>query len=166
MRDYKGQKFNKLTLLSNIGPGGGTVGRLWMAVCECGNTLQVPGKDAAAGRVRSCGKCPAILTKPRGGYRARSAEDARIRRLLHRTADKALRRGAVFDLSSKDIQELNLSQCFICREDLRINTLSLEPVDSVRGYTAHNIQPICGTCRRHMAGSNLVEFLEYIQRIK
>ena len=164
-KDYKGQKFNKLTLISPIGPGGGTRGHLWMAACDCGNAVEVVGKDVAAGRVQSCSKCPKGLRKPAGGYRARNAEEARLRRLLERTAKEALRKGIQFDLSLNDINTLTMQDCYICSKRPVIGTMSVELVEPVQGYTVGNCKPICRTCKRHMAGDNLRDYLAYLSEI-
>lgn len=165
MRDYTGHKYNKLTLLHPIGPGGGTKGHLWTAACECGNTRQVHARDVAAGRIKSCGKCSKGLTPPRGGYRARNAEEARLRRLLNRTAKEALRKGVPFALSLNDIQALNLDKCSLCASYLQIGTLRLEIVDHVEGYTVSNTKALCPICKRHMAGDNLVKYLAYLVKV-
>lgn len=163
MKDYKGQRFNKLVLISDVGPGGGTKGRLWLAQCDCGNTRTVPAKDVAAGRVRNCGKCPESLTEKRGGYRARSAEDARTRALLKRVHRKALREGIECALSANDIHKLDLRQCFICTSELSPGTLQLEFVNPVEGYTVDNVVPVCPKCKHRMDGDNLIEYLTYLK---
>lgn len=164
-RDYKGIKFNKLTLLSYVGPGGGTRGAIWLASCECGNVVEVHGRDVAAGRKRNCGKCPEGLAKTRGGYRARSAAEARLRRLLAKTARKALRQGLKFALSYNDISGMSLDKCTLCNSELRIQALSLEVVEEVQGYTVTNSVAICPQCRRHMAGDNLLQYLTYLRTL-
>lgn len=165
MRDYKGLKFHKLTLLSDVGPGGGTHGRIWMAACECGNALEVYAKDVAASRVRSCGKCPEVLDNRRGGYRARSADEARLRKLLKRTARKALRQGIPFALNLNDIMYIAPAQCTICPEQLIPSTMSLEIVHPAQGYTVGNIRPVCRICKKHMAGDKLMEYLKYLDSV-
>lgn len=165
MRNYTGLKFNKLTLISDVGPGGGDRGRLWLASCDCGNVVEVVAKNVKAGRVRSCTKCPEGLTERRGGYRARSADEARVRRLLQRTARRALREGTVFALSLRDIQGIDLNRCTICGQKPVIGSLALEFVDPAQGYTGPNTKAVCGPCKQHMAGSNLVEFLGYLQTV-
>lgn len=164
MKDYKGNKYGKLTLLHPIGPGGGDRGHLWMAACECGNTRQVVGKDVAAGRLRSCGKCPKGMTKQRGGYRARSAEESRLRKLLARTASKALKENTKFALTYNDFHDISLAFCSICHSATTIQSLSIEFVDSLQGYTVNNITVICRDCKRHMAGSNLAEYVGYLRK--
>lgn len=169
MRDYKGQKFNRLTMIANIGPGGGTRGRLWLATCECGNSLEVPAKDVAAGRVKSCGKCPeelGIPGKKRGGYRARSMTEAKLRRLIMRTAKAAEREGVPFALTTNDLATLVLKECFLCRQELEIHTLTLKFDNPREGYTVSHIRAICPNCKRHMAGDNLREYLEYVYTLQ
>lgn len=165
MRDYKGLKFHRLTLICALRPGGGTRGRLWLAKCNCGNSLEVSARDVAAGRKKSCGKCPKELGKSQGGYRARSVEEARFRKLIYRTAKEAERKSMKFALMPKDLNEIELDTCVICREPTQINTLSIEPVDPIEGYTVGNTRAVCRPCKRHMAGSNLMEFLDYIKKI-
>lgn len=165
MRDYKGLKFKKLVLISDMGPGGGTVGRKWLAQCDCGNTLEVVGKNVAAGRLGSCGKCPGSLgipEKPRGGYRARTAEEAKLRRLIIRTSKEAVRRNEKFALTGSDIQTLDLTKCHCCGRDLQIHTMSLASVVPGQGYTVLNVRPICPRCRRYMVDGNLRELIGFV----
>lgn len=168
MRDYKGLRFQKLVMLSDVGPGGGSKGRLWLARCDCGNVVKVVAKDAAAGRVRSCTKCPKSLgkgAKPRGGYRARTAEEAKLYRLLIRTAKEAVRKDVPFALSTKDLAQLPLRNCQVCGEECRTHTLALRFVNRVEGYTLTNTRVLCPECRHHMGSSNLADYLEYLARV-
>lgn len=160
-RDYKGLKFNKLTLIADVGPSSNGRGRIWLAQCDCGNTVNKPAREIAAGRIRTCGKCPKTLAERRGGYRARSAEDARTRALLKRVHRKALREGVEFALSYNDIHGLDLRQCFICTSELSVRSLYLEYVNPAQGYTTDNVVPVCPRCKRKMAGDNLLEHLAY-----
>lgn len=169
MRDYKGQKYHQLTLIADAGPGGGTRGRYWQAQCDCGNVIVVPGKDVAAGRVRRCANCVKGLTevrKRRGGYRARSAEEARGRHFLLKVHRKALREGVNCALDYSHLRQLDLRKCFLCRSELSVNTLYLEYVRPEVGYTVANVEPICPECRHHKGKANLLQFLEYLLKVK
>lgn len=164
MRDYSGMKFNELTLIEDLGPGRGTRGRWWLAACSCGNVASVIGKDVAAGRVKRCNNCVKGLTEKRGGYRARSAEEARGRWLYTRMSRKALREGKEFALSFNDIMTMDLRYCRVCTAELKLSTMTMEIVDPTGAYTVENVAPICSICKRRMGKDNLPQFLTYLAR--
>lgn len=51
--DYTGQKFGRLTVLSQVKSN--SSGRRWLCQCECGNKTEVLTSNLTSGQVKSCG---------------------------------------------------------------------------------------------------------------
>ena len=68
LKDIKGQKFGKLTVLERaedfIGPSGRET--QWLCKCDCGNTVVVRGHSLRNGHTKSCG-CAAIEASTKHG---------------------------------------------------------------------------------------------------
>jgi hypothetical protein len=54
LKDWANQKFNRITLTKRSDKKSGTA-FLWEGICDCGNGVLVRPRDAATGRVKSCG---------------------------------------------------------------------------------------------------------------
>lgn len=59
-KNLAGEKYGKLTAVSEAGPRGGHM--YWNCLCECGGTKVVRGSHLQRGNVRSCGCIPAHKT--------------------------------------------------------------------------------------------------------
>lgn len=55
---YKGKKFNKLTLIEPIENNTQYPGIIWKCQCECGNYINVFTRELTSNHTKSCGRCP------------------------------------------------------------------------------------------------------------
>lgn len=165
-RDHKGHKYHHLTLLYPTRSGGTGKGVYWMARCDCGQIKEVRGSEAAAGKIKTCGKCEyfhgLVQSAAEQGVKVRGWTKA-IRVQHMRYIRSAVKRGIEWRLSPEEFLQIVKKDCTYCNDPPRIynskpnygkgktvKTLmnGIDRKDSSLGYITGNVVPCCGTCNR------------------
>jgi hypothetical protein len=166
--DYKGRKYNALTLLAYVKPGGQGIGAVWLAKCDCGNTRQVSARAVVAGRIKSCGKCPLGLGIRSEGISRAARLKGIERRLYVRYLKEALSQKAEFDLTPSQFLNMTKEPCQLCgtNQALLSNSYNLiHRLDRKKGYTLDNLCTCCPTCSPHLGRTNVADALENMRKI-
>lgn len=165
-KDLSGMKFGSLTLLERSGWGGSSKGTLWRGRCDCGNEVEVLGKEHSRWIHKTCGdlNCP---------YRQRSMQEAaakRVTTLLESTGGRynvqvyrgdsiswgkfgnyrrgAKVRGYTFKLNYEQFQYLIIQDCHYCGCSPNTSFHGVDRVDNTEGYHIDNCVPCCTLCNR------------------
>lgn len=164
-RDYKNKKYGKLLLVARVGPGGAGKGAVWLAQCDCGNMTQIVAKEAARGKVKSCGKCKKKhdltdeIPEPIG------PRNASERRWFSKYVRKAFREGKEWTVTYEELREISEKSCTLCDSYIVPSSLSLILWDPQGSYALGNVISICSRCNEYSIGHNLAEFLEHTGKI-
>lgn len=163
--DYSGRRCGHLTLIARVRDGASGVGATWIALCDCGNRREVIAKDAARGRVRTCGKCQLA-----GGSRARRPQrvDARTRDLragYSRLVRQSLRDGSELQISPSEFEELSLRPCLYCRSVIPVGRAAVGKLNHHQPYTPDNAITVCPLCIQMQGNLPVDTFLHQVQKI-
>ena len=162
-KDYRGARFGKLVMIARIGSGGPGRGALWACVCDCGNGCEKIGKDVAAGRIKSCGKCKERLGIPDTDRRI-NRETAALRKRYATAVRRAIREKIKWDLTPKLYSEIVNKPCSMCGTGPNRHT-TVVTFNPVQGYTLEESGSQCITCRRLQGGNNILLFLKHMIKI-
>jgi len=181
-KDISGQKFGKLTAIK-ISEKRYKTARclLWDCVCDCGNTVAVPGTALRKGATKSCG-CSRNTEESRGNQAKKRMIDSEvlaINKLIHRYKQSAEKRGYEWNLTFEQVQKIVHKPCKYCNTppSIHIDTSSkfrgksellvsgIDRVDNSKGYVEDNIVPCCSFCNR--AKNTLTEqsFFEWVKKV-
>lgn len=172
IKDYTGQKFNKLTFIRPINERNGT-SVIWELLCDCGNTIFKRGAIVADGSIKSCGCAQNI-------------------RIPHRKFDPIISSArAIWHQRYKDCAfelflELSQQNCHYCnsvpqnrynvgehRKNPSENQLTngnfiyngLDRIDSSIGHISNNIVPCCTQCNVAKMDYSYSDFLNQVKLI-
>lgn len=147
--DLKGKQFGKLIAIDYKGDKTPSGERLWLCKCECGNTKLVQRKHLQAGFTKSCGCVAHPKNKNHKGWKGYEDIPKDFYSTVKRGAES---RNIEFNITIEDLWELFIKQQGKCalsgleikfskvRKDSLGKTISLDRVDSSKGYTKDNIQ--------------------------
>lgn len=174
-----GQRFTYLVVkeFAFIGKGGHA---RFLCVCDCGNTVIIPGYRLRNGNTKSCG-CYNYRDFGGGHKNARSTPEnpvgARSAAYL-RMQSNAKIRNLAWDFNLDTWLEIVTQTCFYCgakpkpympngqrsRYGLFLCN-GLDRIDNNKGYTADNVVPCCGTCNGMKSDATQQEFIDRCCRI-
>jgi hypothetical protein len=147
--DLTGRKFGKLIALKYNGDKTPSGERMWVCKCDCGNTKLVQRKHLQNGYTKSCGCIANLKNKDHKSWKGFGDIPKDFYSNIKRGADS---RKIEFDITIEDLWELFLRQDKKCalsgleikfskvRKDSSGKTISLDRIDSSKGYTKDNIQ--------------------------
>jgi hypothetical protein len=175
MRKYKdltGLRFNRLQVVSLEGKRNKRY--YWNCICSCGNKKTVASNHLTLGRIQSCGcfwdESLKILAKNRrtgsknisGQYFSTIRKNARTRNIE-------------FAVSVDDLQNLLDNQKFKCSltnidlimelQDSKLNTASLDRIDSSKGYIISNLHWVHKDVNKMKMDLPLKRFIEMCKLI-
>ena len=185
--DLTGVVFGRLCALEYLSPDEGVKlfpdkrrqGR-WLCECICGTIKYVNAN--ALPRTKSCGCLNSETARENGKHTGRLIED-RISYLVGRVSNyyrsAARKRGLEWNLSSDEVKELILSNCFYCGAGLSniFNTKNsygeieamphngIDRVDNNKGYVLGNVVPCCKVCNKAKLQMPVDEFYSWIDRV-
>lgn len=157
-RDYKGNKYGKLLLISRVGGGGAGKGAIWLAQCDCGNMKEVVAKEVARGKIRSCGNCQ---TERRHIAPSRGPRKAAEQRWYSRYVRQAFREGKKWSLSYEDLRIMEQNKCSTCPTEGGKYSLRIALWNPEGEYAPGNVINLCPTCNEIRGKYNIASFLEY-----
>jgi hypothetical protein len=154
--NYTNKKYNKLTLLHKARAGGQGVGAVWLAVCDCGNTLEVLARKVKSNDVKSCGNCGKGLGIQGSGRIVKQG----IPRGHREQFSKLIKQAPGSQLTAGEYLEIAQKRCLCCgvREPL------VEWADEKKRESSTDLIPICKECSSWRKGRNIQVFLRYILR--
>lgn len=119
---------------------------LWLALCDCGRTREVQGKQMKKDKLRTCGhrKCP---------YRKPSAIKNR---------NVWIKPKVKWNLSIQEQQALSLQPCHFCGAE-GPNGVTL--VNTELPYTLSNVVPCCVRCAKWKDKLGIDDFLDTLKYI-
>ena len=167
LKDLKGMKFGKLTVL-NQGPYK-TTGRnrvTWDCMCECGNKHNVSASNLKGGNVKTCG-CGFKL--PKG--------EASFNRVLNHYKQNSKRRGYSFDINKSDFRNMIVSNCYYCGQEPSMVQKpakgnnggfiynGIDRIDNDLGYSVANCVTCCNICNKAKGTMTKQEFFNWIEKV-
>lgn len=147
--DLTGQKFGKLTVieLSPVPTPSGE--RMWMCICDCGNYKTVQRKHLRSGFTKTCGCGAHPKNKDNKSWKGYEEIPMDFYSTIKRGAED---RNIKFNITIEELWDLFLKQDRKCalsgleltfskiRKDTAEKTISLDRIDSSKGYISENIQ--------------------------
>ena len=150
--DLTGQKFGHLTVIEEDTTKPTGHGRFWKCSCECGGTKSVRGSHLKTGFVKSCGCLATTLGPKNGMWKGYKDIGAKFwYGIKYNAKIRATTKDLPFEITIEDIWEQYLKQdkkcpytgkelTFLeCNEFSGKSNLSLDRIDSKKGYTKDNI---------------------------
>lgn len=170
-KDYSGNKFNYLTLLSFLRYDKVLGGSIWKTLCDCGEVREYASKDVASGRVKSCGKCKyhsKLISQARGDKSTVSrGEQELFRRYLRKATQASLK----WLLTTIDFHRLISNPCDFCGDTRTVKLKGskltynyIDRLESTKGYLATNCVTICKECRRAKGPLNAEQYVNLITK--
>ena len=143
--------------------------KLWLCLCDCGETRWVATSKLTAGHTKSCGCWKSDFRKLPSGMASRN-------QLLDEYRRGAARRGHSFELSAADFFDLVIRPCCYCGS-LRENTkkarrhngefkyTGIDRVDNRSGYVNGNVVACCKKCNVFKQVLPVDQFLDHALKI-
>jgi hypothetical protein len=147
--DLTGQRFGKLIVLNLASTSTPSGERMWNCVCDCGNYKTVQRKHLRSGFTKTCGCGAHPQNKENKSWKGYEEISKDFYSNIKRGAES---RNIEFDITIEDLWELFLQQDRKCalsgleitfskiRKDTLGKTISLDRIDSSKGYIKGNIQ--------------------------
>jgi hypothetical protein len=165
-RNWIGEKFNKLTVISKEGEGSFHNTHV-LCRCDCGNLKRTWGSTLYAGLIKSCG----CVHEENGKNRCLNFTYAGYKK-------RGLKVG-LFELTKEQFYEISQKNCLYCgckpNNVMKKETKTkgertfiyngIDRVDNSKGYTLENSVPCCGTCNRMKTNLGLEEWLTHMKKI-
>lgn len=150
--DISGQKFGKWTVLEIC--HNNTSRKLWKCICECGNEKLIDARSLKDGRTTQCRGCYFKKLKYQNPVNAT---------FINEIKERANKKGIEFNISCEILLKLFIQQnqsCFFCNRKIillssskeyhdtrkEIEHVSVDRIDSSKGYVENNIQLACKAC--------------------
>jgi hypothetical protein len=186
MRDFKGKKVNKLSVLCYHSRNRGKTfnGRekndydnYWLCLCECGRMTLKRTRQLYLGGTKSCGCLKRIsgVSNPHCSRRTDKARMARDMFTKYRSSAKA--KGREFKLTSFQFYKLILGDCSYCgspprKRSFKVNKKrvtgrlnGVDRVDNNLGYVDSNCVSCCSDCNYIKGELSEKEFHKQINRV-
>ncbi len=174
-----GDRYNYLTILSPAPKSASkSAGQEWLVRCDCGNEVQVLGKDIRKTNQpkQTCGKkgCPVrqAILRERLWNPKKVADGSKSRSVYNLYKNQSPGRGVLFNLTEEEFERLILAICFYCEKPPSIKTnLSLtrngiDRVDNKRGYELDNCVTCCFKCNKMKGSLSIDSFLSQVDKIQ
>lgn len=171
-KDLTGKIFGRLTVTRFLRITEGRRMSIYECKCECGVVKEYERANLVRGYTLSCGCYNRDKQLSAHGV-------ASFTHYIRSYKNSAKKRNLVFELTEEQFREIIAKDCCICgaepkemsRKYKRIRSTpilvnGIDRIDSTKGYTIDNIQPMCTSC--NMAKSNMgdEEFLVWVQKLK
>lgn len=180
IKDYTGQKFNKLTFVKYIGKSKNNR-TLWLCLCECGNQTTVAAFRVVSGHTKSCGCFRSENSRKLGTILGNS-----MRKLHPRISTARNVWGSYYNdgISFETFLELSQLPCHYCgrlpfrttnrlgadRGELQktqgyFTYNGLDRIDSSKNHSDDNVVPCCYPCNTAKNSMTREQFMEWIQLV-
>jgi hypothetical protein len=192
--DLTGKKFNRLMVIEYIGlTGGGHTKKFlsgntgthagyhtWRCKCDCGKEIDVRHYKIISGHTKSCGCYRSEKQKKLCGDRfAKSQGYADLTAIMYGYKRKAEKSNKSFDLTREQFAELIKKNCYYCgsipsnyasvgrsrSKGERFLYSGIDRIDNNIGYIVENVVSCCWMCNRMKGGSEVVDFLNHVNKI-
>lgn len=172
-KDYSGEKYGKLTVISyshtSYQNKRNRPHRYWLCQCDCGETICIPPYrfKEKRGTVLSCGQCTDH------GNRKFSKEESTYQQ-QYSYHSKTCNNEKHGYLEFEKWKELVSENCITCGASPQLKTSTcgapvyingIDRIDSNKGYTLDNVQPMCTQCNRAKWTYSTEEFIEHCNRV-
>ncbi len=161
--NYQNKKFGALTLVVRLRSGGSGVGSIWMASCDCGNSVEVRAREVANGRRKTCGKCQLGRNLARAGRMRRDRFSKLETQAYSRLFRTAARRNKKVGFTPPEHVNIIHRNCSYCNTPAHQSSTGLNHaaliVDKL-DYTLDNVDTICSKCRDYKQDHNRQDFLD------
>lgn len=179
VQNFQGQKFGMLTVVefAFVGKRGHTH---FSCVCDCGNSITVPGYRLKNKGVKSCG-CYNYRDYGGGKKNARSTPDNPVgarSAAYRRMQSNAKIRNLTWDFDLDTWLNIVTQMCFYCGAAPRpympngkrsryglFLCNGLDRIDNSKGYTLDNVVPCCGICNGMKSNATQQEFIDRCRKI-
>lgn len=170
LKDLTGQQFGDLTVLEQAdwyvyGKQSHRYAQ-WKCRCTCGTELVVRGSNLTSGNTTSCG-CHRESVRGQctkrdivAGVQAVALNEAGH---YYQVQHRAQRKGFEFELTREEFSTLRNSACALCGFDE--GPVSIDRIDSEKGYTRDNCQPLCRVCQTLKSAFPNEFIIRHINRI-
>jgi hypothetical protein len=178
-QDLVGKRYERLEIVKFVGYGGDYKNeRMWEAICDCGNTIQLSTHRFKRGKTRSCG----CLHRERASARAKLMKhrlpegEASFNQLLRSYKISAEKRKLSFEISDDKFKELTKTNCHYCNKEpsnlmyLKVKNGNymyngVDRKDPKIGYTEDNVVSCCSNCNFGKQSLTYTEFKEWIESV-
>jgi hypothetical protein len=162
--DMSGRRSGILTAIKNTGKIGPRGFRVWIARCDCGNTIECLSSTFSGRGKKSCG-CLAITPLHV------------IKSFMSQYSRGAKLRDYPFELSIKEFSKIVVENCYYCGArpvekralnksyKLKIKVNGIDRVDNSKGYISGNCVACCEDCNFFKSSMSADKFLRLINRI-
>jgi hypothetical protein len=181
-KDWSGQKFGMLTLLSQSEKQKSDGSFFWHAKCDCGNDCLVLPNSARRGETVSCGHANLNMLRHQGGLNRRHEPRISSARAVWATHYKecefdfflSMSQEACYYCGRLPYRVYNCAQkvgkrkygaSAIQKEQGDFTYNGLDRVDSTKTHTPDNVVPCCIECNQAKMDMTLDEFLDHIERM-
>ncbi len=146
IKDLTGQVFGKLTVVARDGwaNGGGVRRPLWRCQCECGGEITTRAGSLLGRGTVSCG-CYQKSALKRDLISGAQEIIAPAQRHYGSVRRRAAAKGHEFGLGFDEFVAVRNRPCAMC--GFNEGPVSVDRVDSEKGYTLDNVQPLCRVCQ-------------------
>jgi hypothetical protein len=172
-KDLTGQKFGKLTAISNTGRQQNNC-YIWKCECDCGNIIEVMSGSLGSGNTKSCG-CVGLERIRQLGFSKKLPNKQGLKNaLFSKYLLGAKRRDISFALSQEEFEDLIIQDCYYCGNhpsqiftqcSSKLSYNGIDRVENNEGYTKDNCVPCCKICNTMKMTLSQEEFLEHILKI-
>lgn len=152
VKDLTGRTFSKLTVIEQDGwyiePGSGRRKAQWRCLCACGAEVTVEGRQLTRGKATSCGCFRRGLAADRikrDQLAGKQHVTISLSQQIWQAKYRAERNGKPFELTHEEFSAIRTSPCAMCGFDE--GPVSIDRIDSEKGYTLDNVQPLCRMCQ-------------------
>lgn len=160
--NYSGKKFNHLTMIAYVRPGGSGQGAIWLTKCDCGNHKELLGRDVARGKVKSCGKCQ--YSRKHAGN-PKGIRIPRDRRNYARQILDSVKHNKKWEITPDKYTEIVTGKCAVCGTSDRDQGHRVALLRDTDHYHPDSVAAICKACRKMKGSLSLAELLEHLIRI-
>ena len=174
--DIAGKQFLNLTVLNYAGYLLGKNNKhtnLWHCECSCGQKRQIITHNLISGKAKSCGCRRKRLRENNPRFKGKYDISKKVWYSIEKGAK---RRSIPFSISIDDGWAIYLKQNKLCpytgeklvfptSYDKHDGNLSLDRINSSKGYTKDNCVTCCETCNKAKLKMNIDDFKNWIKRI-
>lgn len=182
--DITGQRYGRLVALSYVGQAHCKSKKkyqtksIWLFSCDCGNVVERKVGHVKKGDTRSCGCLKEERIQRMGKENSLPTGESSFNGLFHNYQNAAKARGIPWDLPKDEFRRITQLPCLYCgalptakfrshrSSNGHYSYSGVDRVDNTKGYTIGNSVPCCKTCNSAKGTLPVMEFLEWMKRIK